>query len=137
MPRLTVWMVRTALLQLGIGFTFGMWMLFNKGVALDLLALRLLPAHIEMVLLGWTIQLAMGVTFWILPRFSSVPRYGHERLGWVAYGLLNVGVLTVVLNTWLNTRWLPFAGRILEVAAVIVFVMMIWPRVKAFNLPSA
>ena len=35
MPRLTVWMVRTSLLQLGIGFTFGMLMLFNKGVPFD------------------------------------------------------------------------------------------------------
>ena len=50
MPRLTVWMVRTSLLQLGIGFTVGMLMLFNKGVPFDPSIWRLLPIHIEMVL---------------------------------------------------------------------------------------
>ncbi len=137
MPRLTVWMVRTALIELGIGFTIGMWMLFNKGVVIDPLALRLLPAHIELVLLGWTIQLGMGVAFWILPRFPTGRRYGRERLGWLAYALLNLGVLLVVINVWLGTKGLAFAGRGLELAAVIAYAVMIFPRVKAFNLPSA
>lgn len=136
MPRLTVWMVRSALLELGVGFTFGMMMLFNKGVPFDPSLWRLLPAHIELVLLGWTMQLGMGVAFWILPRFSQPPRYGRERLGWLAFGLLNAGVLLIVADCWLATTWLPLAGRLLELAGVISFAVMIFPRVKAFNLPS-
>lgn len=133
MPRLTVWMVRTALFELGIGFTFGMWMLLNKGVQLDPFALLLLNAHIEIMLLGWTIQLAFGVAFWILPRFPQPPRYGHERLGWLGYGLINSGLLLVVLSTWIALIWLPFVGRALELAGVISLTVMIWPRVKAFG----
>ena len=68
MPRLSVWIIRTALLYLGIGFTFGALMLFNKGVPFDPMLWRLLRPHIEFVLLGWTMQLAMGVAFWIMPR---------------------------------------------------------------------
>ncbi|MCC6802964.1 MAG: hypothetical protein IT319_08770 [Anaerolineae bacterium] len=132
MPRLTVWMVRTALVELGIGFTFGMLMLFNKGVPFDPLVWLLMPAHIELVLLGWTMQLAMGVAFWILPRFTTEPRYGRERLGWLAYGLLNAGLLLFVLSRWIPLTWLPLAGRLLEMAAVVAFVVMIFPRVKAF-----
>lgn len=135
MPKLTVWMVRTALLQLGVGFTFGMLMLFNKGVPFDPFVWRLMPAHIEMVLLGWTMQLGMGVAFWILPRFTTEPRYGRVRLGWLAYTLLNGGLLVFVASTWISGAALPFVGRALELAAVACFAVMIWPRVKAFNTP--
>ncbi|MEO8392649.1 MAG: cbb3-type cytochrome c oxidase subunit I [Chloroflexota bacterium] len=136
MPRLTVWMVRTALLQLGIGFTFGMLMLYNKGVPFDPLIWRLLPIHIELVLLGWTVQLAMGVAFWVLPRFSIAPRYGHERLGWLAFVLLNTGVIVFAVGVWSSKTALSFTGRIFELSAVVSFAMMIWPRVKAMALPS-
>ncbi len=137
MPRLTVWMVRTALLELGIGFSFGMWMLFNKGVLIDPSALRLLNAHVELVMLGWTMQLGMGVAFWIMPRFPTAKRYGRERLGWLAYALLNAGLVVVVLNSWIGAPGLALAGRLLELAAVIAFVVMIFPRIKAYGLPSA
>lgn len=137
MPRLTVWMVRAALLHLGVGFTVGMLMLFNKGVPLAPAIYRLLPVHIEMLLLGWTIQLGMGVAFWVLPRFPKAPRYGRERLGWTACGLLNAGITLMVANIWLAYPWLPFVGRALELAAVIAFAVLIFPRVKAFNHPPS
>lgn len=134
MPRLTVWMVRTALLQLGVGFTFGMLILFNKGIPFDPFVWQFLPVHIEMVFLGWTIQLGMGVAFWVLPRFSTADRYGQERLGWLGYVLFNSGVLIFVLGVWTDVVWLPLAGRTLELAAVVSFVFMIWPRVKALGV---
>lgn len=136
MPRLTVWMVRSSLLQLGIGFTVGMLMLFNKGVPFDSSIWRLLPIHIEMVLLGWTMQLAMGVAFWVLPRFSTTLRYGNERLGWLAYGLLNGGLIIFVAGAWFNGTWLSLVGRALELLAVVFFALMIWPRVKALSQSS-
>ena len=137
MPRLTVWMVRTALLELGIGFTFGALLLFNKGIPFDPQIWRLRAGHIEIVLLGWTIQLAMGVAFWIMPRFPSAPKYGRVWLGWLAYALLNAGLIAFVLSGWVGSDWLPFVGRALELAAVTAFAALIFPRVKAFNLPSA
>ena len=136
MPRLTIWMVRTSLLQLGIGFTVGMLMLFNKGVPFDPAIWRLLPIHIEMLMLGWTMQLAMGVAFWVLPRFSVAPRYGRERLGWLAYVLLNTGLILFAADTWIYEAWLSLGGRALELSAVVCFVVMIWPRVKALSQPS-
>ena len=73
MTRLSVWPVRTALIYLAIGFLLGALMLFEKGARIDPALLRLLPMHVEFVLVGWTVQLAMGVAFWILPRFSREP----------------------------------------------------------------
>ena len=136
MPRLTIWMVRTSLLQLGVGFTAGMLMLFNKGIPFDPALWKLLPVHIEMVLLGWTMQLAMGAAFWVLPRFSGRARYGNERLGWFAYVLLNAGLAIFIYGS-LSNRTLPvLVGRCLELAAVVCFALMIWSRVKPLSQSS-
>lgn len=131
MTRLSVWTVRTALLYLGIGFLLGALMLTQKGVPLDPSMLRLLPMHVEFVLLGWTLQLAMGIAFWILPRFSREPRYGNLRLGWLAYGLLNLGVVCAGLGQWLGISSAVFLfGRLAELLACLFFVLHAWPRVK-------
>lgn len=131
MPRLSVWMIRAALLYLGMGFTFGALMLWNKGAPLGLAVWRLLPVHIEFLLLGWTAQLAMGVAFWILPRLSGGRGRGDERAAWLAFALLNAGVLAVGLGLWIEGLGaLALPGRILEALAVLAFARHAWPRIK-------
>src|SRR5512143_2238249 len=131
MTRLSVWTVRTALLYLGVGFFIGALMLTQKGLPFDPFILRLLPLHIEFVLIGWTLQLGMGVAFWILPRFSREPRYGNETLGWLAYALLNIGVLSAGLGQWLSApSIIPWLGRVAEGLAVLSFAAHAWPRIK-------
>lgn len=139
MPRLSVWMVRAALLHLGIGFTIGALMLCNKGNPIDPLIWRLLVAHMDFLLLGWTMQLAMGVAFWIMPRFSGEQKYGSERLAWAALILINVGVLTVALSPWGGAvaDVMALVGRTAELLAAIAFAIHIWPRVKAFGVQLA
>jgi hypothetical protein len=124
-----VWLIRTALVYLASGFTFGMLLLFHKGVPLSPWMWRLLPLHVECVLIGWTAQLAMGVAFWILPRFGALR--GNETPVWLAYGLINVGVLAVGLGGALAAPpEIAFAGRIAESASVLLFAIHAWPRVK-------
>lgn len=129
MPRLSVWFIRTALVYLASGFTFGMLLLFHKGVPLNPWMWQLLPLHIECVLIGWTVQLAMGVAFWILPRFGALR--GNESLAWLAYGLINVGVLAVGLGGALAAPpGITLAGRVAELLSVVFFAIHAWPRVK-------
>ena len=131
MPRLSLWSIRTAMLYLGLGFLCGSLMLFEKGAPVAPSLLRLLPMHIEFVLIGWTMQLAMGVAFWILPRFSHGPSYGNMAFGWLAYGLLNVGVLCAGVGQWLSApAMIPFIGRAAELLAAISFALHAWPRVR-------
>jgi cbb3-type cytochrome oxidase subunit 1 len=137
MTRLSVWTVRTALLYLGVGFLLGALMLTQKGLPSDLLArsMRLLPLHVEVVLFGWTLQLAMGIAFWILPRFSREPRYGNQAFGWLAFVLLNVGVLCAGLGQWLGAEpAVALLGRLAEACAVIFFLGHAWPRVRPTGL---
>jgi len=132
--RLSVWTVRSALFYLGTGLLIGALMLTQKGIPLDPLLLRWLPAHVELVLFGWTLQLAMGIAFWILPRFNRAPRYGNQLLGWLAFALLNIGVLSVVCGQWLGAPLLSALGRAAEVGAVIFFTGHAWPRVKPIGV---
>ncbi len=129
MPRLGAWYVRAALSYLAAGFTFGALMLANKGVPFYPPLWRLLPAHIEFLLLGWTVQLAFGVAFWILPRWHT--QRGDVRPAWAAFVLLNAGIWLVVLAGWFNgPAWAVLLGRMLEAAAVAAYVIHAWPRVK-------
>jgi hypothetical protein len=57
-------------------------MLANEGLAFYPPLVRVLPIHIEMLLVGWFFQLALGVAFWILPRLQQGPPRGDEALGW-------------------------------------------------------
>ena len=135
MRRLSVWTVRAALVYLGVGFLLGALMLTQKGLPFDPAMLRLLPLHIEFVLFGWTLQLGMGIAFWILPRFSREPRYGNQTFGWLAFVLLNMGVLCAGLGQWLGANpAVVLLGRLAEVSAVIFFMGHAWPRVKPIGL---
>ncbi len=135
MTRLSVWTVRAALLYLSAGLLLGALMLTQKGLPFDPAMLRLLPLHVEFVLFGWTLQLAMGIAFWILPRFSREPRYGNQTFGWLAFGLLNVGVLCAGLGQWLGVApFVALLGRLAEASAVIFFLGHAWPRVRPIGL---
>lgn len=130
MPRLSVWFVRAALVHLLVGFTLGALLLVYKGTALWFpWAWRFLPVHMDMLLLGWMGQLAMGVAYWILPRFGA--RRGRVWLAGTAWGCVNGGLGLLFLAAWLQWPiggW--FAARTLEVLGVLTFALHAWPRVK-------
>ncbi len=128
MPRLSVWFVRASLVYLLAGITLGALMLADKGIPFYPPIIAALPIHIEFLVAGWLIQLAFGVAFWILPRFGTGAPRGNERLIWVAFVLLNLGVLTAALQLWLPPALL--IGRTVEVAAVVLYIMGSWRRVK-------
>jgi hypothetical protein len=129
-PRLSCWFVRAALVYLCLGFTLGGLLLAHKGVPLHPLMWRVLPAHVEFLLLGWTVSLAMGIAFWILPRWGG--SRGDERPAWVAFTLFNAGVILAGLAPAL--AWpapLDLVGRALEAAGAAAFAVHAWPRVRS------
>jgi heme/copper-type cytochrome/quinol oxidase subunit 1 len=131
-PRQSVYFIRAALIQLGLGFTMGALMLANKGISFEPMLWRLLFPHVEVVLFGWTLQLVMGVALWILPRISGARKYGNERLGWSAFVLLNGGVLAVALGYWFGegAALLAAGGRVAELLAAVLFALQVWSRIK-------
>ena len=130
MPRLSVWAVRLSLLYLMLGFTLGALMLANKGVPFAPWAWNLLPEHIDILLFGFVIQLALGVGYWILPRYRSGSR-GNERVVLGALVLLNLGIWLVAAAAWfhLPPSWLVM-GRLAEAAAAVLFGSQVWRRIR-------
>jgi hypothetical protein len=90
----------------------------------------------EFLLVGWLVQLAMGVAFWIFPRFGlGLPHSrGNEKLIWASFLLLNAGVSIVALELWFPIAIL--IGRVLEVGAVILYATGLWRRVKRHGAPA-
>jgi len=130
MPALSVLAIRIALCHLAVGLTIGFLMLANKGVPFAPGLWRLLPAHIELLLVGWTVQLALAVAHWIIPRFRGGD-FGRLWLARLAFVFLNIGVLMVALTP--ITPLPPFtvvAGRILEATAFLAYISYIWPRIR-------
>jgi hypothetical protein len=136
MPRLSVYFVRASLIYLVLGFTFGGLLLANKGVMFSPFIWALLPGHIEFTFIGWMVQLAIGIAFWILPRFAQreSPLRGNESWSWGTLILLNAGILCIVLQSLFGLQWLSFIGRILEAIALISFVIGNWKRVRPFSV---
>jgi hypothetical protein len=134
MPRLSVYFIRASLIYLLFGFTFGGLLLANKGFLISPAVWMLLPMHIEFDLMGWLVQLAMGVAFWILPRFSRGALRGNERLSWFAFVFINVGILSVASAGVFRAQWLTLTGRVLEVLALVLFAVGNWRRIKAHGV---
>jgi hypothetical protein len=134
MPKLSVWLVRASLVHMGVGFLFGALILYHKGIPTYPWAWRLLNLHMELMIFGWTMQLVMGVAFFALPRLShGEQRYGHVSLGWWSFALLNSGVVLMAFAHWFNQPTLVLIGRLLVLLAVVVYVILMWPRVRPFG----
>jgi len=130
MPRLSQWMVRAAFVYLLLGFTAGALLLTHKGLNLHPALWAWLPAHIELLLMGWIVQLTMGVAFWILPRYWEKPRRPREGYARIAFILFNLGIWCVIAGTTFRAGAnVLFAGRALELAAVIFFAAHNWRRI--------
>lgn len=133
MPRLSVLMIRAALLYLGVGFLFGGLLLFNKGIPFEGGIWRLLPVHVELLLFGWMLQLIMGVAFWIAPRFSTAPRYGRVILAKLAFVLLNLGTCLSAAGQWSGSAPLQLIGRVVLLSAGVAFLLNLFPRIKPLS----
>jgi hypothetical protein len=130
MPRLSVVAIRLALLYFLAGLTFGALLLANKGIPLHPALWSLLPLHIEFLLFGWIVQLVLAVAYWIFPRLAGDLPRGNPRLAAVAILLLNLGVLAVAAASLAASgAWL-FAGRLLELAALLTFALHLWSRIR-------
>jgi hypothetical protein len=128
MPRLSVWFVRASFVHLLLGLFFGALILSQKGISFYPPVWNLFPLHVEFLLTGWLVQLAMGVAFWIIPRFSNGSPRGPVGLVWLSFAFLNAGILITALQFWHPNAL--FIGRVTEVCATILFIIGSWRRIK-------
>lgn len=134
MPFLSLILIRTALLYLAIGFTLGGLILLNKAVPFQPALWRLLPLHVEFALVGWIIQFVMGAAYWMLPRLGQYRPRGSDVPVWGTIICLNAGIWLAGIATFVSSPFpLEMAGRMLEFAAIVLFAVHAWPRVRPFG----
>ncbi|RAL24764.1 hypothetical protein DL240_00710 [Lujinxingia litoralis] len=130
MPGLTRVALRLACVHLVVGVSAGALLLAHKGVPFLPVAgmgmVELLRVHHHALLYGWTVQLVMGVAYWVLPTFGARHERGSTWPMVVALGALNPGVI-------LGTMGQAASAWMLQVAAALCFGVIAWPRVKAFG----
>lgn len=134
MPLPSVVLVRTALAWLVLGAAAGALLLIAKAAALPMEVARLFHFHVEALLLGWMVQFAMGMAWWILPKHPGPAERGPAAPIWGVWFLLNVGVVAagVGRSVGVGDAWV-VPGKVAELLAAVVFLAAAWPRVKAFG----
>lgn len=137
MPRLSTWLVRASLVCLVAGALLGAALLAAPavipGAAPPPVPGRtgLVPAHVELMAVGWLAQLAMGVAYWILPRAGGErPAAGPAAAG---AGLLSAGVLAATLGAAAGRPLPVVAGRGLEAAGALLFVLHVAVRLRRWR----
>lgn len=136
--------IRTALIQLLAAFLVGAALLINQGLALGSWVGVLQPTFYHLLMVGWVTQLICGVALWMFPVLGREQPRGPPWMGWATYTGLNGGLLLRVvaepLHTLAPARWtgaLLVLSAILQVGAIWIFVLAIWPRVKGPRATAA
>ncbi|KPL79497.1 hypothetical protein [Herpetosiphon geysericola] len=139
MPTLARYYIRTAFVWLVLAFAIGIAMLTSQLWALKtnpLAALQIVFYHALMV--GWVTQLIVGVAIWLFPVHSREQPRGNENVAWAAYATFNLGLglrsIVEPLLQWAPSglvKWAIVGAACLQVAALWLILLMLWPRVKA------
>lgn len=138
MDPVSVRMVRAALLWLVAGFTIGALMLSDALVPGDWRR-WFAPTHGHILFVGWFLQFAVGIAYWLLPRKRTPERpFGyHERGAYYAFGLLNSGLLLRVIaeppgragNGGDLVDVALAVSAVLQLVAIVIIATQIWPRI--------
>lgn len=116
--------IKSALVSLGLGICFGIWM----GFAPNAIIYR--PAHAHLNLLGFVSMLIFGVAYHVIPRFTGHPLHSR-RMAELHWWASNAGLVVLVLG-FIFLPWLPQARRAVEVGAVLaatgafLFIYNLW-----------
>lgn len=98
----------------------------------------LLPVYWHMIVVGWITQIIIGVSYWMFPRATKGKRNTDSKIILAVFITLNAGLLLrfiaepfipLISNNEL-IFWSIVISSILQLTAIILFIMEIWPRVR-------
>jgi hypothetical protein len=137
MDRLSSAMARASFVWLLAGAVAGATMMIDEALP-GAWRVWLGPTHGHALFVGWFVQFAVGIAYWLLPRKRSPERpLGYdERLALLAVAMLNAGLLFRVVaepvqrahhdGAWI-TPALGASGAF-QVGAFAIFVIQLWSR---------
>lgn len=134
MPLASVWLIRASFAHLVSGAILGALYLAWKAEGWMPWVVSHRQIHVEQMLVGWMVQLVIGVAFYILPRTDNTAAYRSGPLIWVVFALLNAGVVMAALGSAPDyPPALLLTGRVLEVAAAGLFALHAWHRQRPYT----
>lgn len=137
MPPLTRWFIKTALIYLVLSLIVGVLTVAGPVIPALQPAASLTSLYLQVLMIGWITQLIFGVAYWMFPIYTREEPRGRPFAGWLAYILLNVGLILnigadvlLVVGTFSAVRWASGVAAVLLFASALAFVLNIWLRVK-------
>lgn len=138
MPKLTRWFLRAAIINLVAALLLGLALVIPDDAWLARLA-GFGPVYIHLLVVGWATQMIFGVAIWMFPRRRPDEDHGAGWIGWACFWTTNAGLLLRVIfehgvarhPNWTIAAPGLLAAATLQLASVVSFVVLAWPRVFA------
>ena len=137
MPTLSRWFIKTGMIYLVVGLGMGAVMLAQPVLDWSPRLQALRPVYLHFLFIGWVTQIIMGVGYWMFPKQSREKPRGSEKLGWLVYGTLNVGLILraigepmVVLEPEADLGWTLAVASLFMLLAGWGFILNNWGRIK-------
>ncbi len=132
MSKLSIWSIRLALICLIAGWAIGAVLMINRAWGLAGWPWKLVDLHVALVLFGWTLQVVVGVAYWMLPTFGGRSNRGREKAALMSVVAINLGIVWVVAGVFFSPA-APVVATVFWLVAVLSFGWHAWPRIKAFG----
>jgi hypothetical protein len=143
MPPIARNLVKAAFLYFLAAFLLGALMMLDRWLSFSRWLKVVYLSQLHLLVVGWITQLAIGVAYWIFPRFlkEQDPRpRGSDALAWTVLICLNAGLLLRFLiepfylmgpRPWL--AMLMALSGVLQATAALGFGWLIWGRIRAME----
>lgn len=143
MPPIARAYVRTAFLYFVAAFLLGALVMADRWLEFSRWLRTVSISQVHLLVVGWITQLAIGVAYWMFPRFRKEqdprPR-GSDGLAWAVLGVLNAGLLLRLLVEplyFMGLRPWPAAllamSGVLQALAALGFGWLIWGRIRSME----
>ncbi len=100
----------------------------------------MISIHTHLILIGFVIQMIMGVALWMFPQKPTKEtliekRFTTEKEGLTLYILLNTGIiLRTLFEPFARTNkivfYLALFGILLQIVSIFYFLFLIFPRIR-------
>ena len=143
MPPIAQIFVKAAFIHFLVAFSLGALMMLEQWLVVSRWLRAVYMSQLHLLVVGWITQLAIGVAYWIFPRFlkEQDPRpRGSDAWAWFVLISLNAGLLLRFLiepfylmeaKPWLAV--LMALSGVLQALAALAFGWIIWGRIRAME----